>query len=202
MTFKLQAISHSAHFPEKYRKTWSSDEKCGNNLIGMWFNLIWVLIEYLVWGRLEEDPGVPTDYWTVHNLGNRRFEGFDKQKRNQLERSRFKPELWASLSRRHTQACNSTGSQSWRWTLCCLDPWDITSELVPDKSCVSTYDLTLSDAGVWRLNLGRGGEKHPPLFKSELALRLPQKLFPTSYLAETKMFQQKNNHKVVCNRYN
>ena len=141
MTFKLQAISHSAHFPEKYRKTWSSDEKCGNNLIGMWFNLIWVLIEYLVWGRLEEDPGVPTDYWTVHNLGNRRFEGFDKQKRNQLERSQFKPELWASLSPRHTQACNSTGSQSWRWTLCCLDPWDITSELVPDKSCVSTYDL-------------------------------------------------------------
>ena len=29
-----------------------------------------------------------------------------------------------------------------------------------------------------------------------------KKWFPTSYLAETKMFQQKNNPKVVCNMYN
>ena len=65
----------------------------------------------------------------------------------------------------------------------------------------SRFQLTLSGAGVWRLNLGRGW-KTPPLFISALALRLPRKLFPTSYLAKTKMFQQKNNQKVACNRYN
>ena len=49
-----------------------------------------------------------------------------------------------------------------------------------------------------------GGHFTPPLplFISTLALRLPQKWFPTSYLAKTKMFQQKNNQKVACNRYN
>ena len=26
---------------------------------------------YLVWAGLEENPGVPADYWTVHNLGSR-----------------------------------------------------------------------------------------------------------------------------------
>ena len=64
-------------------------------------------------------------------------------------------------------------------------------------------NLTLSGAGVWRLNLGPAGAgETPPLFISTLAVRLPQKWFPTSYLAKTKMFQQKNNQKVVCNRYN
>ena len=49
----------------------------------------------------------------------------------------------------------------------------------------------------------KGGEPFsPPLCKLTLALRLPKKWLPTSYLAETKMFQQKNNQKVVCNMCN
>ena len=62
--------------------------------------------------------------------------------------------------------------------------------------------LTLSDAGVWRLYLGRGGGKRPPYRSKHLWYFLTEKWFPTSYLAETKMFQQKNNPKVVCNMYN
>ena len=32
------------------------------------------------------------------------------------------PARWASLFQHHTRACSSTGSQSWPWTLCFLDP--------------------------------------------------------------------------------
>ena len=53
---------------------------------------------------------------------------------------------------------------------------------------------TLSGAG--------GGGKRPPYRSKHLWYFLTEKWFPTSYLAETKMFQQKNNQKVVCNRYN
>ena len=60
--------------------------------------------------------------------------------------------------------------------------------------------ITLSGAGVWTLNLGRGGEKHP-LSESTLALPLPKKWSPTSYLAKTKMFQKKNSQKFACNMY-
>ena len=53
---------------------------------------------------------------------------------------------------------------------------------------------TLSGAG--------GGGKRPPYRLKHLWYFLTEKWFPTSYLAETKMFQQKNNPKVVCNMYN
>ena len=36
----------------------------------------------------------------------------------------------------------------------------------------------------------------------QVKIVLTEKWFPTSYLAENKMFQQKNNPQVVCNMYN
>ena len=64
--------------------------------------------------------------------------------------------------------------------------------------------LTLSGAGVWRLSeqRGGGGEKHPPNFRSTFATFRPNFFLPTSYLAETKMSEQKNSQKVVCNMSN
>ena len=62
--------------------------------------------------------------------------------------------------------------------------------------------LTLSDTGVWRLYLGRGVGKRPPYHSKHLWYIVTKKWIPTSYLAETKMFQQKNNQQIVCNMYN
>ena len=62
--------------------------------------------------------------------------------------------------------------------------------------------ITLSGQGSGDLIWGEGrGWKIPPLTESTLALPLPKKWSPTSYLAKTKMFQQKNNQKVACNMH-
>ena len=59
--------------------------------------------------------------------------------------------------------------------------------------------ITLSGQGSGDLIWGGGrGGKIPPLTESTLALPLPKKWSPTSYLARTKMFQQKTTKKLCA----
>ena len=71
------------------------------------------------------------------------------------------------------------------------------------KSAQGGEGLTLSDAGVWRLNDGGGGGCFSsPTFPGIFCTFWPNFFYSTSYLAETQMSQQTNNQKVSCNMSN
>ena len=90
-----------------------------------------MIYKYLVWRGLEKHPGVTSYYRAVHNLGCwtlKETGWFPIWNSNWFNDVFFyierygSPAQWASLFQHHTRACSSTGSQSWPWTLCFLDP--------------------------------------------------------------------------------
>ena len=90
-----------------------------------------MIYKYLLWRGLEKHPGVTSYYWAVHNLGCwtlKETGWFPIWNSNWFKDVFFyverygSPAQWASLFQHHTRACSSTGSQSWPWTLCFLDP--------------------------------------------------------------------------------
>ena len=74
--------------------------------------------------------------------------------------------------------------------------------LHPFKKNTSACINPIGCGGLETLSGAGGGGKRPHYRSKHLWYFLTEKWFPTSYLAETKMFQQKNNPKVVCNMYN